>query len=388
MRIFWADALAQLGQNMLFMLIPALIESATNDLALTGLAFAGEIAAYGLFSPFSGWIADRWNQKLVMQVSNIGRVATLLGLAWALFAQFPLWGFLALSVSLGVFGTLFTPARAAFLRRILDGEALIQASEMEGTVLFLMRLLAPAVVGLVLLASNVYWALGLNALVYLLSSALLVPGWVTGPWKGIEDTGESVVHQLMLGWRTIFSSNILVQMLMIDFLICVIGMGTWASASALLQTVAHQPAAANGWLSASMGVAGAVGSRLTRGVKATSKNLTLVLLGIASSYLLLLGANSLAAICVCWFIRGLAVGVFVVLISQQLARQVPSDSIGRVQSSWEQAANLACFFGSASSPWLLHHLGVIHTFQAYSAVMLVISSIWSILWWRGTNARS
>ena len=174
-RLFWSDALSQLGQNMLFVLLPALIEQATHDLRLTGLAFAGEIAAYGLLSPYSGWAADRYDQKKLMHAANLGRAATMLLMVLSLHLKLPVVSLIVLSISLGFFGTLYTPARAAFLRRILQGELLLSACAVEGTVLFVMRLISPALLGIILTVSDIYVGLALSATVYVFSSALLLP---------------------------------------------------------------------------------------------------------------------------------------------------------------------------------------------------------------------
>ena len=72
-RLFLADAFSQVGQNMLVVAFPTLILEVTHDVTLTGLAFAGEILAYGVLAPWAGLIADRCEQKRLMQIANLGR---------------------------------------------------------------------------------------------------------------------------------------------------------------------------------------------------------------------------------------------------------------------------------------------------------------------------
>lgn len=373
-RLFWSDALSQLGQNMLFVLLPALIEQATHDLRLTGLAFAGEIAAYGLLSPYSGWAADRYDQKKLMHAANLGRAATMLLMVLSLHLKLPVVSLIVLSILLGFFGTLYTPARAAFLRRILQGEFLLSACAVEGTVLFVMRLFSPALLGIILTVSDIYVGLALSATVYVFSSALLLPDWVNGPWQG-ENTPESLSRQVIAGWNTILGSISLRQFLAVDLTFCLIGMGAWSSSASWLQEIAHQPPAANGWLQAAMGVGGALGTRLGSGRRATTRNLLLMLTGIGLTYTILLVGHDLTTICSAWFCRGVLIGNFAVVLNQQLARKVKPEVIGRVQASWEQAINVALFLGSITSPWLLQRFGVLGTYQIYVAAILTLSAV-------------
>jgi DHA3 family macrolide efflux protein-like MFS transporter len=151
-RVYLADVLSQIGQGMLTVAFPMFILEATHDVSLAGLAFSGEIAAYALLSPVAGHWADRVEQKSLMLTANVVRIVLLsLLLRLVSHAGAPLAGCLALSLGLGAAGALFGPARAAFLRRLLEGEDLLAAVALEGTSGFLVRLVAPASMGLLLI---------------------------------------------------------------------------------------------------------------------------------------------------------------------------------------------------------------------------------------------
>jgi len=59
-----------------------------------------------------------------------------------------------------------------------------------------------------------------------------------------------------------------------------------------------------------------------------------------------------------------------VLISQQLAREVPAHLMGRTQAAWEQSVLFACFMGSVITPWLLRHAGPLLAFRLYGWAFL------------------
>jgi NRE family putative nickel resistance protein-like MFS transporter len=364
-RVFWADLCAQLGQNMLVVALPTLILEVTGDIRLTGLSFSGEILAFGLVSPWSGWLADRYPQKPLMLLANTLRFGLLGLLLWGLHQGFPNWMALLLSAGVGAAGALFTPARAAFLRRILEGQELQAAVALEGTAQFLVRPLGPVLMGLLLLACDARAGIVFNMLLYLVSNWMLWPTWVRG---GLASGGTAQDHDWRGGWRLILTSAQLRQLLSIDLLISLVGMAAWSTVVALLELELHLKAANNGWLQAAMGLAGALGTRLAGRLPGGKGPRWLVLLVIASSYLGLHWAHSLPGLVVMWSVRGLAVGALVVMIAQSLAREVPPEYMGRVYAAWDQAVLLACLAGSLASPVLIDQIGPRRAFDLYAMV--------------------
>ena len=367
-RVFWADAAAQMGHNMLVVAFPTLILEVTHDLSLTGLAFTGEILAYGLLSPWAGWVADRWEQKSLMVTANLLRFVLLLTLLWTLAHGYPAWFYLLLSLALGAAAALFSPARAAFLRRLLQGEDLLEAVALEGTSGFLLRLISPAVMGCILLLSDARGGILLDASMYLVSTCLIAPSWVTGPRCEVATASEE--GDWRAGWQLLLASTQLRGLLWADLLISFLGMASWSTAVAYLEQVLQVRAANNGWLQASMGITGALGTRWVTRLPA-GPGLRWGLLGLITlSYLGLAQADSLTKLVLIWSLRGLGVGGLVVLISQQLAREVPPTHMGRVQAAWEQAVLIACFAGTIITPWLLRHGGPLLAFRLYGWAFL------------------
>lgn len=384
-RVFVADGAAQIGQNMLVVAFPTLILEVTHDITLTGLAFTGEILAYGLLSPWAGWLADRTDPKRLMFLANWLRFG-LIGLLLAHLQQggSP-WFCLLISLALGGAGALFSPARAAFLRRLLRGEDLLRAVAMEGTSMFLLRLLSPALIGVLMLLGDARLGIAVDGVMYLVSNLFLWPGWVNGPAPEASPHLED--GDWRRGWKLVLGSPPLRSLLIIDVAISFLGMASWSTAVAYLEQVLQVRAANNAWLQASMGVTGALGTcwvhRFRRGPALVAGLLGLIVL----SYLALGRADSLFQLVLVWSLRGLAVGAMVVVIAQQLASEVPASAMGRVQAAWEQAALLACFLGSAMTPWLLRTWGAQRAFEFYGqlAVLGLLSGgLWLVIgWWRG-----
>ena len=95
----------------------------------------------------------------------------------ALALEWPVAVFLGLSILLGAAGAFFTPARSAFLRRLLEGHDLERAIALEGTVSFLLRLVAPPLMGLLLAFTPAGVGIQTAIALYLVGVVLLAPAF-------------------------------------------------------------------------------------------------------------------------------------------------------------------------------------------------------------------
>ena len=173
-------------------------------------------------------------------------------------------------------------------------------------------------------------------------------------------------------------------MLILDMMLSLVGMAAWSTTVAFLQLVLHQPASFNGCLVAATGLAGAVGTRLSARFGPCRSTYLGLLITVTISYLAVPHVHSLAGLVAVWLLRGLSIGVFVVLLSQAIARETPPEKMGRVQAAWEMSACLAAFLGSASTPWLLRHLGPAGSFYLFGSITLSLALAWALCGGRST----
>jgi MFS family permease len=369
-QVFLADVVAQLGDGGLLIAFPMLVLDRTHDVTLTGLAFSGEILALGLMSPVAGYWADRLEQKRLMITANLARVALLGVILVALLAHLPAVLFLVLSVALGAAGAFFMPARSAFLRRIVAGEELERVIALEGTASFLLRLVSPPLMGLLLAVFPVSVGIALTMLAYLFSMAILSPSWVTGtalllPEGGTDDWRE--------GWRFILAHTDLRGLLLLDVLVSVVGMAAFSITVAFLDQVLHLPPQANGWLLATTGLTGAVGTQLAARMGQRRWTYAVITGAIAVTYLSVPFATTLPALMAMWMLRGLAIGAFCVLLNQRIAAVVPAHVMGRVNAAWGLAACGAGALGSAATPVLLRTLGAAGSYALFGGLLAALS---------------
>lgn len=370
-QVFLADLASQFGDGGLVVALPLLILDRTHDVALTGLAFSGEILAFALVSPFAGYLADRFEQKRVMIAANAARVLFMGLMLAGAFLGLPMFGLLLLSVALGVVGAFFVPARSAFQVRLLEGKDLENAIAMEWTAGFLMRLISPPLMGLLLMLTPAATGLAVDMAAYFIAILLLLPRFVRPTLiPESEASPKELPGGFMEGFRLIGASPRLRGLLALDATISLLGLAGFSSTVAFLEQELHVKAQANGLLLATTGLAGALGSQLAGTVSRIPGVYVVLALAIGVTYVLVPNAGSMPALMAMWALRGVAIGAFGVLLSQRLATSVPKEAMGRVNAAWILAACLAAFAGSAMTPILLRTLGAAGSFRLYGIVML------------------
>ncbi len=373
-QVFLADLASQFGDGGLVVALPLLILDRTHDVALTGLAFAGEILAFALVSPFAGYLADRLEQKRVMIGANLARVL-LMGLLLAgAILQLSMLGMVLISAATGVVGAFFVPARSAFQVRLLEGADLEQAISLEWTAGFLMRLISPPLMGVLLTFAPAPAGLAVDMVAYLLASLLLLPRFVRPTFEP-EDEAKEMPGGFMEGFRQIGASPGLRGLLALDATISLLGLAGFSSTVAFLEQELHAGAQANGYLMATTGLAGALGAQLAGTVGTMPGVYVGLVLAIGVSYVLVPHAGSIPIMMAMWALRGLAIGAFGVLISRRMATSVPKETMGRVNAAWILAVCLAAFAGSAMTPFLLRTLGAAGSFRLYGVAMLAAGAV-------------
>lgn len=227
-------------------------------LGMVGLA---KIAPVIVFSMVAGVLADAWDRKKLMVVTQALSAivaATLAALTFAgLSVVWPIYLLAALGAAVGAFDL---PARQALVPTLVPREHLPNAISLNSIMLQTASIAGPATGGVVIAAFGVGWAYVANAIsfgavivaVYMMRG---VPGRTADP----QATGDGVTwHAALEGLRFVFHQPLMRSTMLLDFFATF-----FASATALLpifaQDILHVGARGYGWLFA----APAIGSLVT-----------------------------------------------------------------------------------------------------------------------------
>lgn len=172
-RFLWlSGVISQLGDwfNLLASaeLITRLSDSGT---AISYLILARYLPLF-LFSPFAGVLADRYDRRHVMIVSDLLRAVTVLGFLFVRSSQ-QIWLLYVLTVVQFVLSSLFTPARSAFLANVVATKDLVTANALDSLTWSTMLAFGAFLGGIITAVFGADTAFVLDALTFVLSAWFL-----------------------------------------------------------------------------------------------------------------------------------------------------------------------------------------------------------------------
>jgi MFS family permease len=172
-RNLWlGSVVSQFGDWFNVLAAAELISRLTDSgLALSYLFLARFLPLF-LFSPFAGILADRFNRKYIMVVSDILRGLTVLGF---LLVRRPedVWLFYLLTVVQFILSALFQPARSAVLPGIVEKNQIVAANALDSLTWSTMLALGAMVGGLVAAVFGAETAFVADSLTFLLSAVFI-----------------------------------------------------------------------------------------------------------------------------------------------------------------------------------------------------------------------
>ena len=179
-RVFFAGALASnAGSWLQNLAVPYVLFELTDRSLWVGLAgFAQFIPAF-LFGPVGGSLADRFDRRRILMISQGLMALTALALwaVWAIGWHDP-YLILAITAVTGVFSGLMIPSWQAFVPSLVPKEDLSSAITLNSTQFNAARAIGPALAGVLLAVAGPGWAFFLNGISFL---AVIAAIWVVRP---------------------------------------------------------------------------------------------------------------------------------------------------------------------------------------------------------------
>jgi MFS family permease len=172
-RLLWlGQVVSQLGDWFNTVALYTLVLEMTGSGRAVGLVLVARFLPSVVLGPLSGVVADRFNRRTVMIVSDVLRAVVVLGF---LFVRRPehLWLIYALTVVQLALSTFFEPARSAAIPSVVAGRELLAANAISSVTWSAMLTLGAAVGGAVTELTGVRAAFVLDSLTYVVSALLI-----------------------------------------------------------------------------------------------------------------------------------------------------------------------------------------------------------------------
>jgi len=365
----------------------------TNDAAAVGLFGAVRLIPYILLSVPAGLVADRFDRRLVLLVSDLVRGGVMLVLAYLVATNGPILAIVGFAMIAASGSTFFYPAMGAYLPSLAaDERQLGPANSAWASIGNLSFIVGPAIGGVLIAAGDVVIAFLLNGLSFLVIAAILwtLPPSRPGERKTAEaeeapaaepspatsssepppDAPPAVSPWSRLPLRPV-SGLVLIQ-----FVIGFFDGGIQALTVILAVTVLNAGEQANGFLNAAIGVGGLIGA-VVSGVLVLRRRLARPLL--AGAFLVSVGAAALGAFPVLG-IALLAIGltaagsiVLDVVLTTVFQRLVPDELRGRAFGVLMTLNTVSAAVGALVLPILVVNVGALPALGAAGGAILLAS---------------
>ena len=254
-RLIWIGLFFSMSGSMmqnaaLLWHVSLLVTPERKALAL-GLVGLVRVVPIVVLSTFSGVVADAWNRRRLMLLTQTSAAVVSLALAVLAFrglsAVWPIYVLAALGASVGTFDL---PARQALVPTLVPREHLPNAISMNTIMFQTASVLGPSIGGIVIASAGVGWVYVVNALSFgcVITALLLMRGVSGRPVRqDHEPESEISFKAAREGLRFVFASPLIRSTMLLDFFATF-----FSSATALLpifaQDVLHVGARGYGWL--------------------------------------------------------------------------------------------------------------------------------------------
>lgn len=280
---FWLSAIvSNTGTLLNTLAVPFVLYQLTESAIWVAWVAIAQWGPQVLFGPLSGLVADRYQRRHVLLVTQTGMAAFAGGLylSWQLGARSPLLIVLLVG-GIGVLGALNGPSWQAFVNDLVPRSALRSAVAMNSLQYNFARLLGPALGGLLLATLGAGTVFLLNALSFgavILVLALIRP---LTPQPLLRHRGGSI-HHLVVAVRYIASQPGLRMSLLLTVALGLFGNPLFSLVVVLAEDIYRVDAFGLGILSAAIGLGGILAAPLVAGWKDRIKLSQLVTWGMAS----------------------------------------------------------------------------------------------------------
>jgi MFS family permease len=192
-RLLAGEFVSSIGDWLYLVAILILVYEVSNDPLVLGIVGAARVLPYVVLSIPAGILADRFDRRLILMVTDVARGALMLVMAVLVAADAPVVTIVALAVVATCFSTFFSPAIGAYLPSLVaDEEQLGPANSAWSTLDNLAFVIGPAIAGLLIAGGGLVLAFVLNAATFAVIAAVLwrLPSPRRGVVAEVREAGE------------------------------------------------------------------------------------------------------------------------------------------------------------------------------------------------------
>ena len=369
-RLLAGEFISGIGDWLYLVAVLVVVYAESNSAVLLGIVGAARILPYVLLSVPAGIVADRFDRRMVLLVTDLARGALMLVLVAAVLVDAPTIVIVVLAIVAACFSTFFGPAIAALLPMLVDESDLGPANSAWATLDNLAFILGPALAGILLAGGGLEFAFLLNAISFAVVAVVL---WrLPIPRAAIPVVGgDQALSPAPAGWRQLVRP--LAGPFILDSATSIVGGGVGVLTVVIAVDVLNAGEAGTGYLNAATGVGGVVAGIAGGALLARRLGVPLALGGavggIGLAWLALAGDLLTAMLAI-----GVAVGGILLLdvVNTTLIQRIVPDKLrGRAMGVLQTTSAILYALGSLIMPLAAGAYGVGPVLIGSAVIMVV-----------------
>ncbi len=355
-RLWLSTLISTLGDWLLLVALPLAVLALSGSALATGLTLLSATLPQVLLAPLAGGLADRLDRRHLMITCDLLRAALLLTLLLVHDARH-LWVIYAVTALVSVARQVFDPAARALLPELLNGTLLVRAGALMSFAGDAVRLIGPALGGLLYALSGLRLVVWLDALSFVVS-ALLIAGVRTPPShaRPYEATDWRVV------WRRVRRDPTLRVLLVADALSSIKEGAYNVLGVVFVVEVLHAGATGRGLIGSAQALGGLLGGLLVghHGARWGARwPIGLGLIGNGACLLALFLLQSYPAALALSALCGLPVMAAGIMLTATVQRSAPTRVLGRIFGVFGAVGGLLLLLSQGAAALLGDHVSVV-----------------------------
>jgi len=366
------SAASQVGDWLYNAALLGYVFSATHSPVWVGAATIARLLPYVLLGPLGGAIADRHSRRTVLVAGSLLRLGLMLILAAVVAGDGPVALVIGLVALASAAGSAERPAALSLLPRLVGEGRLGPANALLHTVQDLAVVVGPAIGALLLAVASAPAAFLANAATFGASALLFATLGGKRVPAGSRGAAASIVEGMRTARITPFVIPLFVLVAMVEF--------TYGAQTVQLVVYAERSLdlgdGGYGLLLAACGAGGLV-SAVFNGQLATSRRLTLVVVGAAvlacATQFVYAGTDVLVLALVVTVVGGAGLVCAEVVAETVLARVTPRETLGRIAGLFDASSIGAMVGGAVLASILVNTISLTWSFWILGGATVLVA---------------
>jgi MFS family permease len=381
-RLLGGEFVSGIGDWLYIVAILVVIYRESGDAAVVGLFGAARVVPYIVLSIPAGFVADRFDRRLILLVTDLARGAAMLGMAWLVATDGPVFGIVALAILAACFSTFFYPAIGAYIPNLVtDERQLGPANSAWASLDNVGFIIGPVIGGLLVAFGDVTLAFLINAGTFVVIAVVL---WGLPPSSNVAaprpEPAEPPIGSELVPEASSVRTAIrpMFGIAIVEFGAGLLNGGIGVLTVILAVETLEAGEAATGYLNAAIGVGGVIGA-LVSGVLVLRRRLGPPLIAgslAMAAGIAIVGAVPLLAVALL-AIAVISSGALILnVVTTTLLQRVTTDAFrGRGVGVLMTVATLAEAVGAFTLPVLVVALGAAPVLGVAGAAMIGASLV-------------